>query len=291
MKKLLFSTMALGTLVAVALPASVSANEVDGKQMQDAEGNTRARQESKVGVEFGTKVVPPTDVFVGNLVMAYLPTDIDLGVHESSTSGITIANPSKAIREKNNWLVINDDRPEIEAADNNGTADKRMKEWKVIASMTELENKSDATDKLPARLTFTKTDLKEYYVGDLDTSGGVADYKHSFPGTETNGVSNLKDLDNANKFITGAWDSNSEGTFTIDGTSSTSETIVLAAKAGINPDHKAKDRNDGKRKGGQGYALSFNNPSLNVTKGQKDNSKYEGTISWLLSSGQEPIGW
>lgn len=291
MKKLLFSTLALGTLAAVAAPSSVLANENDGKQVQDGDGATRARQESKVELEFGTKTNPPTDIFIGNLVMAYLPDTIDFGIHQANSAGITISNPDETIRKKTQWLVVNDDRPDVEGTGPSKVKSK-MQPWAVKAYMTEVVNKSDDTDKIPAVLTFKKQNLQEYQVGNKKTTSGVEDYEHAYPGTEVNGVSNLRNYAKADGSgdVTGAWAT--DGSFSITGSSTTVQTTVLEKKAaGIDPEHTNKTHNDGKGKGGQGYALSFNEPSLTLSKGQKDNAKYGATLSWLLTSGEDPLGW
>lgn len=299
MKKLLFSTMALGALAVVAMPSIVSANEKDGKQVQE-EGNTRAWQDSKVGVEFGRKTLPPSDIFKGNLVMAYLPGSIDFGIQEASANARSYINDNVAIRDRAEYLVVNDDRPEDDA-----NTSAQMKTWTVKSTMTPLHivgtPATETTDDIAASITFEKMKLEEYDTGSqLKIVNGVEDYDHKYPGEKIAGSTEInisaydgtKDVDSA---VTGAWATTgiNEGKFTIEGgNKGAGGTIVLSKpKDGLDPNHSKKDRNKGNQKGGQGYALSFNKPTLNVKGPQKDNTAYESTLTWLLESGDVPAGW
>lgn len=307
MKKLLFSTMALGALAVVAMPSVVSANKEDGKQVQNEKGETRAWQDSEVGVEFGKKTLPPSDIFVGNLVMAYLPESIDFGIHEASVNARSVFNPDNAIRSRTEYLVINDDRPEIEdpegTPENDKGKNKKMKSWTVRSTMTKLEavGGQSPADDIDASITFEKMALEEYNTGDvLKVVGGVEDYDHKYPGENISGSTtekNIKAYDgsDAETAVTGDWakPGTNQGKFTIEGgEKGAAGTVVLSKpKDGLDPNHSQKDRNGGNKKGGQGYALSFNRPTLNIKGAQKDNTAYKATLTWLLESGDAPAGW
>lgn len=247
-KNLLISTALLATLSVVALT-----------QTADAAPATK-NLKGKVGVKFKGDTIEPEGPFRGNIVMGYVPNEINFTDNGKGLS-VTDGELNVAADEytKDRYIVVNDDRPE-----------DKLSAWSTSLKISDISNVKKADDKLVADLEMAsgKTFV---YTGASLADANDNDYTMIDPTTDKTVISNeytgaVKPA--AEKYVIPA--------------SETAGAVELIGKTdkAIDP---AITTQPGKDKGGQGYALELKQPRLKIKSKGTKGATYSGNMTWTLT--------
>lgn len=262
MKKYLLSTIVLAGIITVAAPQVTSAEEAKRDQKTEVEIKFKATDNEFDGTA------------AGNLILGATPTDISFtgqgGKGFKAPLKGEVASFMSDKYDNTRYVVVNDDRP-----------DAAKPKWTVKAKLdplTEVGGGANAA-KLAANLTLQTQDIKEYHIGAYDES--TLDYVKNNPNkatdTTTPSISDIiKDYsgDTVRSSAT-----NNILKLEADGTS-----VSVMERVDDNADTKHSNQNElGTKKGGQGYALLFNKPVLEVKSGAIEGKSFKSDLTWELS--------
>lgn len=256
MKKYLLSAATLATLAVLAAP-SVANAAPDEKEV-----------ETRVGVSFGDDKVVPKGRWEGNLVMGYVPADINFtkdGAGLELEQGVGLYNANEWTKTR--YLVINDDRA--------GTTTATDK-WEVTASLAEftLSDGSQPASPLDADILLQDDGIKKYAVGAFNETN--ADYDPVVP-SETTVTEDYAGTSVTSKSVES--DLAGKKDFTLPATDASIK--ILERNETAETGFSGIER--GKKQGGHGYALTFSKPRLKVRSGAAVNTDYKSVLTWKVT--------
>lgn len=120
--------------------------------------NDASTAKSDLSIKFEGDTIHNNDggPFADNLALTQVPASFNFGSQKAVT-GIN-EFPLKSGHENKQWITVNDNRP---------SEDKGLgKDWALTVTMDELENTTNAADKLPASLELTLDKVQEYHIGE-----------------------------------------------------------------------------------------------------------------------------
>lgn len=262
MKKLLLST-ALLSVAGIAYSTN-TAEAADALQKDQA---------TEIGVKFQGEEIEPEENGVGNIVMGKGPTAWEFQTMKTNLLGGTTRLKDEAKQNDNFYVMVNDDR-----SNDNTEATKKQTPWKLSLGYTKLNNGKTGADKkeLLSDLTLTMGDVYEYYAGDI-LDKDTPNERYPFPSPTVDSSRGAYDLDNADAGVASAV---ANKALVLDGQNTAP--VLVKEKAGLDKAHSKQ--NMGTKEGGQGYLVSFKNPTINIKESTTDLSgqTYKGELVYSL---------
>lgn len=213
-----------------------------------AEAEVVSNAETKVGVtldDYGKQPGP----FEDNLAFVYIPYEMNFGVKPVLTGNTAsyVATP------KNDYVVINDDRP----ADQAGNTSK----WNATAKFSKFTKGGVSTgDQIGAELALTLDDIQGYLIGDDRTPSG-------------------SDIDPAPISAQSILPLPKSDDIQLGGTAETKQTVITLVAGGDAVPVMSKTKANAVK---DGFLSKISKEQLKIINAKDKEGTFSGTIAWVL---------